>query len=226
MTNTDAELIADPDVQRLWDAAPLMPKLKGIIRDTRLTLNGIGFALTTAQEEAIMDATAQAIVNMVQKHLSAEGATGVPEGWRDIECMRLINALRADEGDEVTILCDNPDFNGQPNCVVECCGGWTRFGDQRFGGQTLLDALSAAWIGRQRASPNPPVRPEQSASERGRSSTTSTEGPAPVEAPHSVERDVNAVREALTHENAAFLPAALIDQALAALGRLADGARR
>lgn len=82
MTNTDADLIADPDVQRLWDAAPLMPKLKGIIRDTRLTLNEIGFALATAQEEAIMDATAQAIVNMVQKHLTAEGATGVPEGWK------------------------------------------------------------------------------------------------------------------------------------------------
>ena len=41
------------------------------------------------------------------------------------EIVRLIQLLRADEGDSVTLLCDNPDFNGQPNCAVVCNGDWT-----------------------------------------------------------------------------------------------------
>lgn len=63
---------------------------------------------------------------------------------RAVDCMRAIDALRADEGEDVTILCDNPDFNGQPNNAVECCGAWTRWGNRRFVGATLADALHAA----------------------------------------------------------------------------------
>lgn len=63
---------------------------------------------------------------------------------RAVDCMRAIDFLRADEGDDVTILCDNPDFNGQPNNAVECCGAWTRWGDRRFTGDTLEDALHVA----------------------------------------------------------------------------------
>lgn len=76
------------------------------------------------------------------------GTQGQGDGWRDIESMRLINALRSQEGDDVLILCDNPD--GPPNNVVECCGSWTRWGSRRFTGETLLDALSAAYIEYQR----------------------------------------------------------------------------
>lgn len=60
------------------------------------------------------------------------------------EIIRLIDLLRADEGDGVTILCDNPDFNGQPNCAVICNGGWTSWEDRRFAADTILDALSMA----------------------------------------------------------------------------------
>lgn len=67
------------------------------------------------------------------------------EAWRETECMRLIHALRRVEGDEVTILGDNPDFGG-PNNAVECCGDWTDYADRRFTGESLLDALSAAAI--------------------------------------------------------------------------------
>jgi hypothetical protein len=56
--------------------------------------------------------------------------------------MSCIHALRADEGDSVTILCDNPE--GPPNNAVECCGFWTEWNDLRFGGETLLAALQAA----------------------------------------------------------------------------------
>ncbi|PTQ12927.1 hypothetical protein CLG96_01940 [Sphingomonas oleivorans] len=60
------------------------------------------------------------------------------------EFTSLINALRADEGDAVMILCDNPDFNGLPNSAIECNGGWTDWRDRRFAGDTLIDCLRAA----------------------------------------------------------------------------------
>lgn len=81
----------------------------------------------------------------------AKLADATNPNWRDVECMRLIHALMAEEGDEVLILCDNPDFNGLPNNAVECCGTWTNWADKRFTGESLLDALSAAWIEKTRA---------------------------------------------------------------------------
>ena len=56
----------------------------------------------------------------------------------------LCEALRASEGSSVTLVCDNPDFNGQPNNAVDCNGDWTGWNDQRFTGDTILDALVAA----------------------------------------------------------------------------------
>lgn len=56
--------------------------------------------------------------------------------------MACIHRLRAEEGDSVTILCDNPE--GPPNNAVECNGAWTDWLDRRFEGDTLLRALEAA----------------------------------------------------------------------------------
>lgn len=75
------------------------------------------------------------------------------ESERAIEVARLIDVLRADEGDSVTIMCDNPDFNGQPNCAIECCGDWTGWLHKRFAADTLLDALSMAMVERNLPSP-------------------------------------------------------------------------
>ncbi len=61
-----------------------------------------------------------------------------------ITIVHLIDCLRADEGDCVTILCDNPDFNGQPDVAIECCGAWTEWQQKRFGGPTLVAALVTA----------------------------------------------------------------------------------
>jgi hypothetical protein len=60
--------------------------------------------------------------------------------------VEMIDFLRSEEGDCVTILCDYPDFNGQPNCAVECNGEWTRWLHRRYAGDTISDALSAAWL--------------------------------------------------------------------------------
>lgn len=47
----------------------------------------------------------------------------------------MIQALRAEEGDQINLLCDNPE--GPPNNAVECCGAWTDWLDRRFEGETL-----------------------------------------------------------------------------------------
>lgn len=60
----------------------------------------------------------------------------------------MLTALRRDEGDSITLLCDNPDFNGQPNNAVECCGEWTDWKDRRFTGDSLLLAVRAAYLAR------------------------------------------------------------------------------
>lgn len=55
----------------------------------------------------------------------------------------MIERLRADEGNMVMILCDNPNFEG-PNSALVCCGEWTNWLDQRFTGDTVRAALKAA----------------------------------------------------------------------------------
>lgn len=62
-----------------------------------------------------------------------------------IEAWWLLNALRANEGATIEIACSNPDFNGQPNEVVEVIDDWTDWKPRKFGGETLLDALRAVF---------------------------------------------------------------------------------
>ncbi len=60
------------------------------------------------------------------------------------EILQLIDELRADEGASVLILCQNPDFNGQKNEAVICQAGFTKWAEERFDGDTLVEALRAA----------------------------------------------------------------------------------
>lgn len=55
-----------------------------------------------------------------------------------------IDELRREEGSTVEILCDNPDFNGQPNNAVIVNADWTRYEDHRVSGHTLRGALENA----------------------------------------------------------------------------------
>lgn len=55
----------------------------------------------------------------------------------------MIQALRSEEGDALTLLADNPD--GPPNNAVECCGAWTDYNDRRFEGATLTEAVFNAY---------------------------------------------------------------------------------
>jgi hypothetical protein len=61
-----------------------------------------------------------------------------------VAIVSALNRLRDNEGATVTFICDNPDFNSGPDRVVIVNDQWTNHEDRRFGGATLLDAISAA----------------------------------------------------------------------------------
>lgn len=84
----------------------------------------------------------------------APAGTGGDVDWN---IRKFIDFLRADEGDSVTLLCDNLDFNGQPNCAVECNGYWTSWHDKRFIGDTLEAALKLAYFECRQWRENPPA---------------------------------------------------------------------
>lgn len=58
----------------------------------------------------------------------------------------IVEQLRAGEGSSVEILCNNADFNGQPNNAVVCNGEWTDWQNTRFTGDTIDAALGAAMV--------------------------------------------------------------------------------
>ncbi len=79
-----------------------------------------------------------------------------------IDIVGLINILRSGEGDSVAILCDNPDFNGQPDRVVVVNASWTGWQDERFGADTLLGALRNAASAKATHCPDEVTRDTQS----------------------------------------------------------------
>jgi predicted DNA-binding transcriptional regulator YafY len=73
-----------------------------------------------------------------------------PASEKAVEIVRLVDELRSDEGDSVTIINDNPDFHG-PSCAIECNGEWCGWQDKRFTGDTVLDCLRNALVARSKA---------------------------------------------------------------------------
>jgi len=57
-----------------------------------------------------------------------------------VDDIDAIDELRRDEGDAVTILCDNPDGD----CAVEVSAAWTGYELRRFSGRRVSEALKAA----------------------------------------------------------------------------------
>jgi hypothetical protein len=98
--------------------------------------------------------------------ISDEDKTMSDEDWN---IRKYIDFLRADEGDSVTLLCDNPDFNGQPDCAIECKGYWTNWKDRRYTGDTLVAALELAYFECRQWRENPPadVSPDPLPAESG-----------------------------------------------------------
>ncbi|PDT77253.1 hypothetical protein [Bradyrhizobium sp. C9] len=69
----------------------------------------------------------------------------------------LVEALRADEGYSVTLICDNPDFNMGPNSAVEVCGDFTDWSERRFEGDNLTGALMAAYLAKTGGAVSPEI---------------------------------------------------------------------
>lgn len=95
---------------------------------------------------------------LVCGHVGERGVWHEPSGvWACIECRNagqlkrqgsdvatLLNRLRAEDGSSVAIMCQNADFNGQPNEAIEVSASWTNWEPRRFTGDTLAGALWAA----------------------------------------------------------------------------------
>jgi hypothetical protein len=58
--------------------------------------------------------------------------------------LKPLHQLREPEGASVTFNCDNPDFNGRPNCVVTVCDDWTDYHHKDFRADTLAECLQLA----------------------------------------------------------------------------------
>lgn len=67
--------------------------------------------------------------------------------------LTMVQALRAEEGDSITLLSDNPE--GPPNNAVEVCGSWTNWTDRRFSGSSIHQAVLAAYKARLEPQPDP-----------------------------------------------------------------------
>lgn len=61
-----------------------------------------------------------------------------------IEIWRCIEILTDGEGDVVTVLCPNPDFNGQPNYAILCNGFWTDWKERRFADDRQIECFRSA----------------------------------------------------------------------------------
>jgi hypothetical protein len=101
----------------------------GVQAGIQFTINQLAFELLVMRPKRL---TADAVKSAIR--------AASPER----EIVALIDQLRSNEGDSVTILCDNPDFNGLPDRVIVVNGAWTNWQDRRFGADTLVQALRAA----------------------------------------------------------------------------------
>lgn len=92
-------------------------------------------AVTVLIQKALRPAPTHAEFETLEKELVAFRAIVEP-----------LNRLRANEGASVEILCDNPDFNGKPNCAIQVSDDWTGtdWNFRRFEGDTLAECFAKA----------------------------------------------------------------------------------
>lgn len=88
-------------------------------------------------------AQAAELAELRAKLEAAEKEAALRSDMIDSDCMAAINTLRMNEGNSVTLICDNPDFGG-PNNAIECSGDWTNWQTKRFTGDRLLTSLQSA----------------------------------------------------------------------------------
>jgi len=85
--------------------------------------------------------------------LEAEQPRGSMDNATKIACWDAVEQLRSYEGDDVRILCDNPDGP----CAVEVNGAWTDYKERRYEGRNVYECLMFAiiWHSKYYANKNP-----------------------------------------------------------------------
>lgn len=114
-------------------------------------LRALESALSPANYRILDPLPVEVLIDKMRAWPAADGADGLNGTYVEylmrqasdsLECWSLVEQLREPEGAEVHLFCDNPD--GPPNNALEICDHWTRWGNRRFQGETILDALRAA----------------------------------------------------------------------------------
>jgi hypothetical protein len=82
----------------------------------------------------------QIISPKAMKQAMNERVEAVAQATAVLANIEFLRGNGADNGDSVTILCDNLDGP----CAVECCGEWTGWVAKRFEGTNYMHALCAA----------------------------------------------------------------------------------
>jgi len=83
--------------------------------------------------------------------LRAQVFEAIPEIDRLQALEKAINELRREEGDSVSIHCDNPDFDGSANSIT-AYGDWCNYEHGlTFVGESVLEALGKAVAARRKA---------------------------------------------------------------------------
>lgn len=103
-------------------------------------LPGKGIVCGTVEEPSTQ--LQQAVTVLIQKALRP--APTHAEFEKLLAIVEPLNRLRANEGASVTFICDNPDFNGQPNCAIEVTDSWTDWEPRRFAAETIAECLKLA----------------------------------------------------------------------------------
>lgn len=64
--------------------------------------------------------------------------------------LEMINELRANEGAELILYCDNPNFKGNNNAIA-IIDDWTDWKEKRYEGETLIECLQKALTDKKKA---------------------------------------------------------------------------
>jgi hypothetical protein len=146
-TNPKAPEIHAPTVERcaevLDDQATFHRKAGALYKAQRSTNDKDNeFAITQATLAHECEQLAAAIRSLAAR--TANASQPAPVEIEALEAWRLVESLRSPEGASVELVCNNPDSNGQPNSKVLCCDDWTKWQQETFTGDTIIEALQAA----------------------------------------------------------------------------------
>lgn len=95
--------------------------------------------------EKDIDAVLQGIVALRAERDALESYVVNACEMPEVAAMRYIDQLRADKGDSVIILSENPgDLDSSYRTAIDCNGAWTDWRDRRFTGESVIQCLAKA----------------------------------------------------------------------------------